>query len=150
MELKDKRLDASRMLFKDQNLPEEIQDWEEEIDPDELLDGITMRKLQDIFEMVIKRREDKVDPIRSKFGKIEKEEVSLEERIQSIGQFAASIGRFSFVEILERQQSKAYIIVSFLAILELMKTGNLYIEQEQPFEDIIITYREIDTIQTGG
>ena len=48
--------------------------------------------------------------------------------------------------MLEAGHSKTYLIVSFLAILELMKTGILWIEQEQPFDDIIISYRE----QSGG
>jgi len=143
-ELKDKHMEASRILFKEQNLPDEVKDWEEEVDTDELLDGVTMKKLQDIFEMVIKRREDKVDPIRSKFGKIEKEEVSLEDRITSIKDYAAGKKKFSFTKLLENQRSKTFVIVSFLAILELMKTGILWVEQnqEQPFDDIIISYRD--------
>ena len=36
-------------------------------DAGELLEGVTMKQLQDLFEMVLKRKEDKVDPIRSKF-----------------------------------------------------------------------------------
>lgn len=141
-ELKDRQMEASRVLFKEQDLPDEVTDWEEDIDPNELLDGITMRKLQDIFEMVIKRREDKVDPIRSKFGKIEKEEVSLEDRIESIKAYANINKKFSFKSILSEGRTKTYVIVSFLAILELMKTGVLYIEQSQPFDDILISLRE--------
>lgn len=141
-ELKDRHMEASRILFKEQDFPDEVADWEEEIDTEELLDGITMKKLQDIFEMVIKRREDKVDPIRSKFGKIEKEEVSLEDRIVTIREYAAVHKKFSFTGLLESQYSKTYMIVSFLAILELMKTGVLWIEQEQPFDDIIISFRQ--------
>lgn len=141
-ELKDKHMEASRVLFKDQDMPDEVIDWEEEVDTQALLDGVTMRKLQDIFEMVIRRREDKVDPIRSKFGKIEKEKVSVEERMTAITEYAAREGKFSFRNILERQSSRSFVIVSFLAILELMKTGVLWIEQEQPFDDIIITCRK--------
>ncbi len=140
-ELKDKQQQAARVLFKGPDLPDEVCDWEEEIDTNELLDGITMKKLQDIFEMVIKRREDKLDPIRSKFGKIEKEEVSLETRIGDIEEYAKTNKNFSFRNLLEKQASRAYVIVSFLAILELMKTGVLWIEQEQPFDDIIIAYK---------
>ncbi len=145
-ELKDKHMEASRVLFKNQDMPEDVMNWEEEIDTKALLDGVTMRKLQDVFEMVIKRREDKVDPIRSKFGKIEKEKVSIEERMADITVFAAKEGRFSFKNLLESQSSLTFIIVSFLAILELMKTGILWIEQEQPFDDIIITCRKENAV----
>lgn len=141
-ELKDKHIEASRVLFKTQDMPEDVVNWEEEVDTEELLSGVTMRKLQDIFEMVIRRREDKVDPIRSKFGKIEKEEVRIEDRMAYIREYAANNGRFSFTRLLEEQRSVSFIIVSFLAILELMKTGILWIEQQQPFDDIIISYRK--------
>lgn len=141
-ELKDRHMEAARIIYKEQDFPDEVNDWEEEIDTEKLLDGLTMRKLQDVFEMVMKRREDKIDPIRSKFGKIEKEEVNLEDRIEAIRSFANERKKFSFVKLLEEKTSAAYVIVSFLAILELMKTGVLMIEQKQPFEDIIISYRD--------
>jgi segregation and condensation protein A len=35
----------------------------------------------------MKRQEDKIDPIRSKFGKIEKEEISLEDRTEEIRKY---------------------------------------------------------------
>jgi segregation and condensation protein A len=45
---------------------------------------------------------------------------------------------FSFRKLLEKQQSKAEIIVTFLIILELMKTGKICISQENIFDDIMI------------
>lgn len=44
---------------------------------DELLGDLTLVQLNRIFKEVMKRQESKVDPVRSKFGKIEKEEVTL-------------------------------------------------------------------------
>ena len=35
---------------------------------------------------------------------------------------------------------KSYVIVTFLGILEMMKTGKFTIEQDKLFDDIIITY----------
>ena len=47
--------------------------------------------------------------------------------------------KFSFRKLLEKQNSKMEVIVTFLVILELMKTGKIGIEQEDTFSDIIIT-----------
>ena len=77
LELKDREIDASKSMYKVATVPEEVAKYEPPIDLDRLLDGVTLRKLNDIFNMVMKKQEEKVDPIRSKFGKIEKEEVSL-------------------------------------------------------------------------
>lgn len=38
------------------------------VDLDSLLDGLTLAKLQKIFDSVMKRKEDKIDPVRSSFG----------------------------------------------------------------------------------
>ena len=46
---------------------------------------------------------------------------------------------FSFRKLLEKQNSKMEVIVTFLIILELMKTGRINISQENIFDDIMIT-----------
>ena len=46
---------------------------------------------------------------------------------------------FSFRKLLEKQNSKMEVIVTFLIILELMKTGKINISQENIFDDIMIT-----------
>lgn len=139
-ELKDRQLDASRLLFKETSLPDEVADYREEVDIGELLSDVTLAKLQNIFHSVMKKQIDKIDPIRSKFGKIEKETVSLEDRMLYIEEYAMLHRQFSFRDLLERQPDKTMVIVSFLGILELMKTGKLKIVQENIFDDIYITY----------
>ena len=76
-ELKDLQMDASKQLFKKPSIPEEIANYKEEIDISELLGDLTLARLQSIFHAVMKKQIDKIDPIRSKFGKIEKEKISL-------------------------------------------------------------------------
>ncbi len=39
---------------------------------------------------------------------------------------------------MEGQKSRIQMIVTFLAILELMKTGELSVVQEHPFDDMLI------------
>ena len=85
-----------------------------------------------------KRQEDKLDPIRSKYGRIEQEEVSLSDRIDHIMAFGMEHKTFSFRRILSEGHSKTHLIVSFLAVLELMKSGAIRIAQEEIFGDIWI------------
>ena len=139
-ELKDKQMDAARLLFKESTIPAEIADIKEEVNVEELLSDVTLAKLQTIFHSVMKKQVDKIDPIRSKFGKIEKESVTLADRMLFIEEYAMLHQKFSFRQMLESQPSKTMIIVSFLGILELMKVGKLKIVQENIFDDIYITY----------
>ena len=141
-ELKDLQMDASKQLFKKPSIPEEIANYKEEIDISELLGDLTLARLQSIFHAVMKKQIDKIDPIRSKFGKIEKEKISLGDRMQYISEYAREHKKFNFRMLLEEQTSKTMVIVSFLGILELMKEGLLKIVQENIFDDIWITYQE--------
>ena len=100
---------------------------------------MNLAKLHEIFKSCIRRQEDKIDPIRSQFGKIEKDEINLEEKQGYIEEFVKNHKKFSFRNLLERQGSKMEIIVTFLAVLEMMKQGILSVEQEDTFGDIMIT-----------
>lgn len=139
-ELKDKQLDAEKVMFKPSTIPLEVMDFKEEVNLEELLSDITLNKLHKIFKSVMKKQVDKIDPIRSKFGQIEKEDVNQEEKMEFIEQFAKEHVRFCFRAMLKEQSSKMEIIVTFLGILELMKLGKLRIMQENIFDDIMITY----------
>ena len=52
--------------------------------------------------------------------------------------YAAGHRHFSFRGLLTAQSSKVEVIVTFLAILELMKMGTIRISQEHIFDDIQI------------
>jgi len=138
-ELKDRMQDAAKAMYKSPTIPEEVEGYIEPIDMEKLIGDLTLKKLNDIFQSVMKRQNDKVDPIRSKFGKIEKEEVSLEEKLDFVESYAKEHGTFSFRKMLEGQRSKMEIVVIFLAILELMKVGKIVIRQENVFDDIVIS-----------
>ena len=137
-ELKDRQIDAQRTMFKAPTIPEEVLAYEEPVNLEDLVSNITIAKLNQIFKSIMKKQTDKLDPIRSKFGKIEKEEVSQEEKMEELKQYALTHKHFSFRGILEKQASKVEVIVTFLAILELMKTGIILIYQENTFDDIMI------------
>mgnify|MGYP000391082125 CR=1 FL=1 len=64
----------------------------------------------------MKRQESKVDPVRSKFGKIEKEEVTLPDKLDYVTEYARSHRKFGFRALLKKQSSKVQVVVTFLAI----------------------------------
>ena len=54
----------------------------------------------------MKRQEEKIDKVRSKFGKIEKEEVSLEEKMDFLTDYAASHSTSASEGCLPHRQAK--------------------------------------------
>lgn len=137
-ELRDRMEDAEKSLYKKPTVPREVQEYRVPADPQELLQDVTLEKLNKIFQEVMRRQENKLDPIRSKFGKIEKEEVNLPDKMEYVKEYAVQHRKFSFRSLLERQCSKMQVVVTFLAILELMKTGVILIRQEHLFDEIEI------------
>ena len=137
-ELKDRQIDAERVWFKEPSIPDEVAKYELPIDMEELMSDVTLAKLNDIFCSVMRRQEDKIDPIRSKFGRIEKEAVSLEEKMLYMRDYMKEHDTFRFRNLLQAQAGKMEIIVTFLAVLELMKTGEIFISQKSLFDDICI------------
>ena len=139
-ELKDKQLSASKSFFKGKGIPDEIADFKEEINISELLVDVTLPKLQNLFHSVMQKQVDKIDPIRSNFGKIEKEEVNLTDRMIFIEEYAMLHKQFSFRALLMEQRSKMMIIVTFLGVLELIKVGRFSIIQNEIHDDIYLNY----------
>ena len=137
-ELKDKMDEAANSFFKGPTIPKEVAVYREPVDTSQLLAGLTLEKLNAIYKSIIRRQENKLDPIRSKFGTIEKEEVSLSEKMLEMKEFARTHRKFSFRNLLERQCSRVQVIVTFLSVLELMKMGHIQVEQKELFDDISI------------
>lgn len=142
-ELKDRQMDAGQVLYRAKNLPKEVASYRPPLNYEELLGDLTLNKLQDIFQSMLKRQEDKIDPVRSNFGKIEKDEIDMDAKMVYIEDYVRSHRTFSFRSLLEKQHSKVEIIVTFMVILEMMKLGRIGIVQEHLFDDIQITVKDV-------
>ena len=138
LELKDMNLDAGKNYYKPATIPKEVLEYKEEIDPAEVIGDVTLAKLNEIFTQVMKRTVDRVDLVRSKFGTIEKDVVRIEAKMDDIRASIRGLKGINFKTLLEIQATKINIIVTFMAILELMKVGDITIRQDELFGDIII------------
>jgi len=137
-ELRDRLSLSGKSLYKAPTIPEEVAAYESPVNLEELIGDLTLKRLNQIFQSVMRRQTEKIDPIRSRFGRIEQEEVSLDEKMVFVRAYAASNQRFLFSALMEEQKGRIQLIVTFLAVLELMKTGELTVVQERPFDDMMI------------
>ena len=64
--------------------------------------------------------------------------VSLQQKIMHLKELLLGKNKMTFKDIFESAQSKTEVIVSFLALLELVKQRHLTLNQSSLFEDIII------------
>ena len=139
-ELKDRAFLAAQTLYKPTTIPDDMVYTEPPVDLDALVGDMNLEKLHRIFQSVMKRQFDKIDPIRSKYGRIEQEPVKLSDKMTSIRRIVTDRKKpVSFRGLLTSQSTKEEVTVTFLAILELMKDGSVTIVQEHLFDDILIS-----------
>lgn len=141
-DLKDREEDAGKVLYRKEQLPREVKTYRPPVDLDRLLGDLTLDKLSAVFADVMKRQTDRVDPIRSSFGKIEKEEVDTRQVMHSVTDRIMKQKKCTFRSLLSRKKGKMYVVVTFLTILELMKMGRVQVEQEGTFGEILIAARD--------
>ena len=143
-ELKDLEFDGAKAFYKKESIPAEVKNFKPVVDPVALISeyDMNLEKLNEIFKSVMRKQVEKVDPIRSKFKNIEREEISLEAKMAEVREQVRGLAGINFRTLLEMQASRSNIIVTFLAILELMKIGAIQIRQEEIFGEIIIDSRD--------
>ena len=130
------------MLYREQSIPKEVQQYKPPVDLDEILGDLNLEKLNAIFQDVMKRSENRLDPVRSKFGQVEKEEVDLDQTIAYVEKYISQHRKCNFRDLLNKQKSKLRIAITFLTILEMMKTGKIEVEQDEIFGEIQITVKQ--------
>lgn len=142
-ELKDRQDDAALVLYKEPTIPQEVLAYRPEVKMEELLADVTLQKLYGIFKDVIRRQENRTDPIRSTFGTLEKEEVDMDaEWTHVVDSIRKKKGGCRFRDVIGGRRTKMHTIVAFLVILELMKVGQIRIVQEETFGEILIEAEE--------
>lgn len=139
-QLKDKQIDAGKVFFKKPSIPDEIEAYVPKPDTEDLLKDLDFSKLYLIFQQTMKKKESKIDPIRSQFGTIKRENFTVHDKMSEILKLKETLKKFSFRELLEKASNKSEMIASFLAILELMKISKIRVVQVNVFHDIDVEF----------
>ncbi len=133
-----KEADDSVKKLKEQP-PQELED---------ILQGVTMEDLYHAFQQVMARKETKVDRVRSSFRSVQKDLFTVGEKMEYIRDLLIlrPRGVTAFHTIFRENAGKMEKVVTFLALLELIKQKEVQIMQERNFGEILISrYREGET-----
>ena len=137
-ELAAYRDQAGVRYFREQDLPKEVRSYQPPIDYSELLKDTDLKRLETVFGEVLRRKKSRRDPIRSGFGKIKREEVNIDTKTLYIRAYLQAHPHTDFRALLESQESKEEVIVTFLILLELMKVQQVQIVQDSICGKILI------------
>ena len=137
--LRDEGETAGNRIFRERVIPEDLHYEEPPVDLKALADGRDLDTLKQIFDEVIRKQSYKIDPVRSRYGRVVREKYTVNQAIGHIRTRIARSKRTSFRKLLEEKPDRISIIVTFLAVLEMTRNNEITISQDAPFDDIIIT-----------
>lgn len=122
---------------KDEDLIEKLTE-PDEARVDEVLEGLTLGKLYQAFEEVLLRRDRRTDKVRSSFSKVVTDKFTVEEKVEYLKNSLSLYKTVSFSSLFRVDSSKIEMIVTFLALLELIKLKHASLCQENLFGEIVI------------
>ena len=141
-DLQDREDDASKILYRSEKLPEEVRSWRPPVNLDELFGDTTLEKLNAVFLEVMRRQTERIDTDKGSFGRIQKESVDAREVMKNVTSRILKRKKCTFRSLLTAKKGKMYVVVTFLTILELMRTGRVGVRQEGTFGEIYITAKD--------
>lgn len=141
-ELRERQQEAGLRMYHAQDMPKEVLAWKPLVRTGELLSGVTLTQMYTVFKDIMRRQADRVDPVRSTFGTLEKEEVDMEQTQERLEEYLSEHKICSFQSLFEGRHSKMQMIIVFLILLEMMKQGRISITQEETFGDIHIEVKD--------
>ena len=121
--------DERRLLYERGMLPSE-----EDAGPLPLA-AVSLFDLLDAFHRVMARLPE------PSLYEVQAEAFDVEDKMALLASAAAEQGSISFVAVLEKCRSRLEMVVTFMALLELIKLGQVGVEQSEHFGDITILHR---------
>lgn len=140
--LKLKSEEAAQMLFRDPDIiiPELMKKEESTIA--ESLKGVTIEGLYKAFRDVMIRKERKTDKIRSGFNSVRHDSFTVDEKILALRDTLKVSPKIKFYDMFSADSTREEILVTFLALLELIRRNSVEVEQDDVFGDITISVKE--------
>ena len=116
--------------------PELLSSFSSRIENQPVMDLISLEQLSDIFGKVMKLKEGRIDTVRAGYGQMPRERFTVTGKIVHILDTLKEKGRISLFSLFEICQARLELVVTFLAILELMRRGLVIAVQTRAFSDV--------------
>lgn len=133
-ELRDKELARSLVYTRE---PEDLTPFvrEAEVNP---VEGLDVSDLVIAFQRALRKAKT-----RNAVAKIRRDEISVKERMREvIGLLDNRGGKLLFSKLFDYEMNREEVVVTFMALLELMKTKQIVCFQQRIFDDIVIQRKE--------
>ncbi len=116
---------------------------------EELLTPVTLEALRRALAELLLRKERNVDRVRAGFGSLYKDKYTVEEKTDYIRTILKKAPTVEFNELFDDCAEKSEIVVTFLALLELIKSKEIVVTQNKLFGSIKLSLRSEVTAVDG-
>ena len=118
-------------------LPEEILPPAPELD----LTGVTVQTLCDAFSALLLRKTSQ-EPEKTRERMIHRDMFTVPDRMAFLRRTLRKRGTMKFVELFDDASTREQIVVTFIAMLEMMRHGRIAVTQKDTFSDIMLDWKE--------
>lgn len=133
-ELRDKEIARSLVFTRE---PEDLTPFVREAEANPV-EGLNVADLVIAFQRALRKAKS-----RHTVAKIRRDEISVKDRMKEVvGLLTTRGGKVMFSRLFESELTREEVVVTFMALLELMKTKHIVCFQQQLFDDIVIQQRE--------
>ncbi|MCL2404553.1 MAG: segregation/condensation protein A [Defluviitaleaceae bacterium] len=101
-----------------------------------VLEGVELPRLWGLFEDIMNRRAARRDPIRAGFGEMTRERFTVPEKIAYIRKQLSDQGHVQLFALFEYCHTRIEMVVTFLALLEMVRRGMIKTRQNAAFDDV--------------
>ena len=101
-----------------------------------VMEGVELSRLWDIFGDIMSRRAARRDPIRAGFGEMPRERFTVPEKIAYIRRRLSDGGVVQLSALFEYCRTRIEMVVTFLALLEMVRRGMVKTRQSAAFDDV--------------
>jgi segregation and condensation protein A len=105
-------------------------------EPGEVLRGVTIEEIRRVFNDVMRRRELRQDRIRGGFGTVNMDRFTVDDKIALLREKLEASGKLYFSRLLLEASCREEAVVTFCAVLELIKMNVVTAKQRGNFSDI--------------
>ncbi len=109
---------------------------------EEILSEVSLSDLYKAFKDILANQEKKIDTIRSNFKKVNRPTFTIAEKRERILDLIFLHNKICFNEIFEDDSPKIEIVITFLAMLDLIRKGEVLIKQDNNFDTITLEKKE--------
>jgi segregation and condensation protein A len=118
--------------------PEIIEESKKDANETDFLKNITMMNLQNLYNNLMQQYINKMNTNNIINKRILVDEYKIEDKMEELKEKLESFGRIHFTKLIDGYSSKIEVIVTFLALLEMIKVRSVRVIQESNFKDIYL------------